>query len=218
MIHNPFHRENSSKERESPTVLTGPRVPRHSSSWAALLDLLKAEPGKRVLDIGPTSPANINLLTGLGHGIYMADLVNESARDEWRLPPSEEGGEPGFDVPRFLDQNLDFAGREFDIVLLWTTLDYIPESLVGPVVKRLHSSMRPGGKVLALFHNRKAGQETVFCRYHLTDSADIEAQETNPYPIRRIYTNRSIEKIFESYAATRFYLAQDHLYEVLITR
>lgn len=218
MIRNPFSRTRSDKEQESPTVLTGPRVPRHSSSWAALLKLLKAEPGKRVLDIGPTSPANINLLTGLGHGVYMADLVNESAKDEWRLPPAEEGGEPGFDVARFLDQNLDFAGREFDIVLLWTTLDYIPEPLVGPVIQRLRSSMRPGGKVLALFHNRKTGQEAVFCRYHLTDGDTIEAQETTSHPIQRIYTNRSIEKIFETYAATRFYLAQDQLYEVLITR
>lgn len=217
MIRNLFHRDRSGNEHASPTVLTGPRIPRHSSSWSTLLKLLKEEPGKRVLDIGPTSPTNINLLTGMGHGVYMADLVNESARDEWRLPPGEDG-EPQYEVQKFLDQNLDFAGREFDIVLLWTTLDYIPEPFVGPVVQRLRQSMRPGGKVLALFHNRKDGPETIFCRYHVTDGDEIEAQETTPHLIQRIYTNRSIEKIFEAYAATRFYLAQDHLYEVLITR
>ena len=40
----------------SPTVLTGPRIPRHSSAWKDLLKFLKAEQGLRILDIGPTSP------------------------------------------------------------------------------------------------------------------------------------------------------------------
>jgi SAM-dependent methyltransferase len=121
-------------------------------------------------------------------------------------------------VEAFLDQNLDFAGREFDVILLWTTLDYIPEPLVAPVVQRLRSSMRPGGRVLALFHTRPTGHFTSFCRYHITDGESIEMQETTSYPVQRVYTNRSIENIFKSYANLKFFLAKDNLYEVLITR
>ena len=33
----------------SPTVLTGPRVPRHSSAWKDLLKFLKAEQGLRIV-------------------------------------------------------------------------------------------------------------------------------------------------------------------------
>lgn len=171
----------------------------------------------RILDIGPTSPTNINFLTTLGHGVYMADIVNESLQGNW-MRPAADGSEPRFDVDAFLDQNLNFAGREFDVVLLWTTLDYIPEVLVEPVVQRFRSSMRPGGYVLALFHSKPTGAQTAFCRYHITDSDSIEMQETTNYPVQRVYNNRKIEKIFESYANLKFFLAKDNLYEVLITR
>jgi 2-polyprenyl-3-methyl-5-hydroxy-6-metoxy-1,4-benzoquinol methylase len=201
----------------TPTVLTGPRVPRHSSAWKDLLKHLKTEQGLRILDIGPTSPTNINFLTTLGHGVYMADVVNESLHGNWMGAP-DESGVAHFDVEGFLDNNLDFAGREFDVVLLWTTLDYIPQDLVAPLIKRLRSSMRPGGRVLTFFHTRNMGPDTAFCRYHVTDTDSIESQETTGYKVQRVYTNRTIEKLFESYASTKFYLAKDNLYEVIITR
>jgi hypothetical protein len=201
----------------SPTVLTGPRMPRHSSSWSFLQKHLKSEQGLRILDIGPTSPANINFLTNLGHGVYMADVVHEALEGEWMTKP-EDGSEPQFDVEGFLDQNLDFAGREFDVVLLWTTLDYIPEALVGPVIQRFRSSMRPGGRILAMFHTRATGAQTAFCRYHVTEGDNIEVQESTAYPVQRVYTNRTIENIFQAYASMKFFLAQDNLYEVIVTR
>jgi 2-polyprenyl-3-methyl-5-hydroxy-6-metoxy-1,4-benzoquinol methylase len=201
----------------SPTVLTGPRVPRHSSAWKDLLKFLKAEQGLRILDIGPTSPTNINFLTTLGHGVYMADVVNEALHGNWTSAPDENGATQ-FDVEGFLDNNLDFAGREFDVILLWTTLDYVPEALVGPMIKRLRSTLRPGGRVLTFFHTRNTGADTGFCRYHVTDSDTIETQETTGYAVQHVYTNRTIEKLFETYNNTKFYLAKDNLYEVIITR
>jgi SAM-dependent methyltransferase len=201
----------------SPTVLTGPRIPRHSSAWKDLLKFLKSEQGLRILDIGPTSPTNINFLTTLGHGVYMADVVNEALRGNW-MGVADENGVTHFDVEGFLDNNLDFAGREFDVILLWTTLDYVPQDLVGPLIKRLRSSMRPGGRVLTFFHSKNTGTDTGFCRYHVTDSDSIETQETTGYAVQHVYTNRTIEKLFENYANTKFYLAKDNLYEVIITR
>jgi 2-polyprenyl-3-methyl-5-hydroxy-6-metoxy-1,4-benzoquinol methylase len=201
----------------SPTVLTGPRIPRHSSAWKDLLKFLKSEQGLRILDIGPTSPTNINFLTTLGHGVYMADVVNEALRGNW-MGVADENGVTHFDVEGFLDNNLDFAGREFDVILLWTTLDYVPQDLVGPLIKRLRSSMRPGGRVLTFFHTKNTGNDTGFCRYHVTDTDSIETQETTGYAVQHVYTNRTIEKLFENYANTKFYLAKDNLYEVIITR
>ncbi|WP_279388567.1 class I SAM-dependent methyltransferase [Acidipila rosea] len=172
----------------------------------------------KVLDIGPTSSTNINFLTGMGHGVWMADVVDESSRKEWELPPVEEGGQPGFNTDTFFEQNLNFSGREFDVVMLWTTLDYIPDALTAPLIDRLHKSLKPGGKVLALFHSKSVGPDTAFCRYHLTPTDAIEAQESGTYPIRRVYTNRNIEKLFAAYSNYRFFLAKDNVYEVIITR
>ena len=154
----------------------------------------------------------------MGHGVWMADLVNEALRGGWELPPEEEGGPPGFNTRGFFQQNMDFGGREFDIVLLWTTLDYIPEPLVKPLIAELYGAMRPGGRVLALFHTKTTGPETSFYRYHLTDTDSIEMQETQRFPVRRVYTNRNIEKLFANFSNTRFFLAKDNLYEVLISR
>ncbi|MFP5228843.1 MAG: SAM-dependent methyltransferase [Acidobacteriota bacterium] len=211
-------RRKKEDERRGPTVLTGPRIPRHSSGWQALLKHLQSQSGLRVLDIGPTSPQNINFLTEMGHSVYMADIVHESLRDEWKLPPEEDGTEPRFNVDGFFEQNLNFHGRQFDVVLLWATLDYIPTGLIEPLVTRLKDATLRDGKVLAIFHSKPTGPYTAYCRYHLTGTSEIEMQESEPYPVRRVYTNRQIEKLFTGWTASKFFLAKDNLYEVIVTR
>lgn len=199
-------------------MLTGPRIPRHSSGWTALLKHLKEHANLRVLDIGPTSSQNINFLTSLGHSVYMADVVHEALSGPWMLPPAEEGDPPGFDVAGFFEQNLNFSGREFDVVLLWNTLDYIPQDLVQPLIERLRDAVHPGGLILAIFHSKATGPNTGFCRYHLTGTDEVEMQEAEPHPVQRVYTNRRIGELFSEFSNYRFFLAKDNLYEVLITR
>src|SRR5277367_6835278 len=137
-----FSRGQAEDQGHKPTLLSGPRVPRHSSGWSALQKHLKSEQALRVLDIGPTSPSNINQLTSLGHSVWMADLVHEALTGSWDMPPADKGEQAKFDVEGFFEQNLSFNGREFDVVLLWTTLDYIPEGLITPLVQRLYNSLR----------------------------------------------------------------------------
>ena len=101
------------------------RIPRHSSGWKELLKHLQSQESLRILDIGPTSSTNINYITSLGHSIYMASVVDEASKPEW-LTPGEDGQEPTFDVDRFLESNLNFSGRVFDVVIFWDTADYLP--------------------------------------------------------------------------------------------
>jgi hypothetical protein len=218
VIGNLFKKKSETEGRERPTLLTGPRIPRHSSGWQAMLKHLREQEGLRVLDIGPTSSQNINFLTGLGHSVYMADVVHEALKGGWDTPPAEKGDAPGFNLEGFFEQNLNFHGRQFDVVLLWATLDYIPEGLVKPLVEHLETATLAGGKVLAIFHSKKDGPFTAYCRYHLTDGTDIEMQESEPFAVERVYTNRSIEKLFANFAANKFFLAKDNLYEVIVTR
>jgi len=218
VIGNPFRKKQGDEGRPQPTLLKGPRIPRHSSGWQALLKHLKDESGLRVLDIGPTSPQNINFLTNMGHSVYMADVVHEALRGGWELPPLEKGDPPRFNVKGFFEQNLNFQGREFDVVLLWATLDYIPEGLTQALVEHLQTATQKGGRVLAIFHSKKEGPYTAYCRYHLTEGTEIEMQEAEPFQVQRVYTNRSIERLFEGFAASRFFLAKDNLYEVILTR
>lgn len=183
-----------------------------------MLKHLHEQEGLRILDIGPTSSQNINFLTGMGHSVYMADVVHEANRGPWQLPPAEGEKNPGFNVDGFFQENLNFPGREFDVVLLWATLDYIPEPLVAPLVDRLRRATHPSGKILAIFHSKPTGPWTACCRYHLTEGPDVEMQESEPFPILRVYTNRTIERLFEGFSGNRFFLAKDNLYEVIVTR
>jgi hypothetical protein len=197
--------------------VTGPKVGRHSGGWAALRKRLEAEPGLRVLDTGYTSPANINYLTSLGHSIYMADLVHDACTGDWKRG-TDEDGKPVYDVASFLNATLDFSERKFDIVLLWTTLDYLPEAFVAPVVQRLSEVMNPSGSVLAFFHTRTQGEETVHCRFHVTPIDEVEVQLTEQFPIQRAFTNRSIERLFAGWSGHRQFLAKDSVSEVIMTR
>ena len=196
---------------------TGPRVPRHSGGWSVIRKRLETEPGLRIIDVGYTSPANINYLTSLGHSVFLANLVNDACTMDWITGNNEEG-DPIWNVESYLEHALNFSGRTFDVVLLWTALDYLPEALVLPVVERLHASMNAGGQVLAFCHTRTKGEETVHCRFHLTAGDDVEVQLAQPFPIQRAFTNRSIEKLFTGWSGHRQFLAKDSVSEVIMTR
>jgi len=197
--------------------LNGPRVARHSGGWATLRKRLATEPGLRVLDVGSTSPNNINYLTSLGHSVYMADLIEEAAADGWQTGVDEDG-KPVWNVEGFTAQNLQFSGRTFDIVLLWTTLDYLPEALVAPVISALHRSMAPAGQLLALFHTKLLPDQSPYQRFHLTPSDDVEAQTGRPAVQQRSLTNRNIERLFTDWSGLKQFLAKDGVSEAIIVR
>jgi hypothetical protein len=212
-----FDKKQESGPAASVPGFTGPKVPRHSGGWAALRKRLEEESSLHAIDIGYTSPANIHYLTGLGHSIFMADVVHDAYTGNWQMGTDEDGN-PVWDVEGFLSQSLAFSGRMFDVVLLWATLDYLPEPLVAPVVQRLFEATNPGGQVLAFFHTRTHGEETAHCRFHLTAGDDVEIQLAEQFPIQRAFTNRSIERLFAAWPGYHQFLAKDGVSEVIITR
>lgn len=193
---------------------------RHSSGWSQLQKHLRAHDSLRILDIGPTSAGNINFITNLGHSVYMANLVEDAARPEYQKVETEgpDAGKTTYDVDRFLKENLDFAGRTFDIVTFWDTADYLPEPLVEPVINRIYDVMAKGGQVLAFFHSKLTGDDTGFSRYHLTATDQLELQAIGSHPILHTYTTRQVETLFKKFASHKFFLAKDSLREVIVLR
>ncbi len=207
----------------SRTSTTGPgvsagRTARYSSGWSHMSKHLKARESLRLLDIGPTSAGNINFVTHLGHSIYMANLVEDSARPDYLVPHPDDPLKKVYDAPRYLKENLDFTDRVFDVVTFWDTADYLPLTLLQPVIDRIYDVMEPGGQILAFFHAKINGDGTSFCRYHLTATDQLEIQTVGTHPIRQTFTNRQIEGLFQRFASYKFYLAKDTLREVIITR
>lgn len=210
-----FRKDSSGSNRNRPPE----RSSRHSRGWVGLHTHLQANESLRVLDFGATSPANINYLTSIGHSVYMANIVEDANRPEWLKPAEgDSGGATEFDIERFVAENLDFSGREFDVILLWDTADYLPKTLVPALFQRLKEVLRPSGRILAFFHGRETGPGTSFCRYQLTTTENLELIESGPFPVQQVYHTRQIEKFFEGYSNTHFYLGKDNVREVIAVR
>jgi SAM-dependent methyltransferase len=194
---------------------------RHSRGWGEIRKHLQESDTLRVLDFGATSPTNINFLTALGHSVYMANIVHDAASPDWRKAP-EAGSKPGnegpFDTEGFLEANLDFAGRDFDLILLWDTVDYLPPEMVSALFARLQQVLRPGGKILGFFHGKVAGPETVFVRYQLSETDDLVAVQAGNFPVRQVIQNRQVEKYLDQCKNFRFFLGKDNVREVIATR
>ena len=188
---------------------------RPSRGWAEVLAYLKANDSLRVLDFGTTSSVNINFLTSLGHSVYMANVVQDANKPEWKR--QTDAGEE-YDVDGFVKSSLDFSGRDFDVILLWDTADYLPAPLVPPVFERLHAVLRPQGRLLALFHGRAEGPETSFSRYQLTDTDQLHVVSAGDYTVRQVYQTRQIEKLLDKFSSTRFFLGKDNVREVTAVR
>jgi hypothetical protein len=208
------------KSGGSGTRFDATRIPRHSSGWVQIARHLRTPESLRILDFGPTSAGNINFITNLGHSVYMANLVEDSNKPEFQFVAKEEDGPEvvASQVRQFLEENLDFSGRTFDVVLLWDTLDYLPDALLTAVVDRLFEVLVPTGQLLAFFHSKLDTEDTVFSRYHLTESDHVDLQRMGSHPIRHAFTNRQIEGIFKRFSGYKFFLAKDSLREVIVTR
>ncbi len=200
-----------------------PERTRQSRGWAEVLKFMRSEPARslRVLDFGTTSPTNINLLTSLGHSVYMANIVGEATKPEWLKAPAagaRPNAAPEYDAERFAAANLDFSGRDFDVILLWDTVDYLPPALVPALFDRLRTVTRPEGRLLGFFHGKADGPNTGYARYQVTDSDQLRLLGSDPLPIRQIIQNRQVERYLEGFTTIRFFQGVDNVREVIAVR
>lgn len=201
-----------------PSTPSGPRTARNSTGWKAILQFLKEADSPVVMDVGPASPSNVNFLTSLGCSIYLPDPLHDLAvTDAGKAAATASGEKVEEAVKLFLEESFNFSGRTFDCVLLWDTLDFLPEALVQPVVDRLHEVMRPEGKVLS-FYRSKMETGAVHRRFHVADSATVESQAGGGYPQLRVLQNRNVERIFHAFHSPKLMLAADNMREAIFTR
>ena len=195
---------------------TASRASRRSSGLQEFTRLIKTEEVLTLLDLGPTSASNITYLTGLGHKLNSEDVLEASADPDYRTTGPD--GAVTVDVERFFKDNLVFGDKKFDAVLCWDIPDYLPEPLVKPMIERLHGALKPGGMVLGFFHTRDAGPNAPYCRYHISGADVLDMQPIPRFRLQRVFNNRHIETLFQSYKSLKFFLARDYLREVLAVK
>ena len=193
------------------------RISRRSSGLAEFTRAIAGEEGLRILDLGPTSPANIAHLTDLGHKVYNEDVLKESLDPAW-LVPSEDGAQV-IDANRFFSENLAYpTTTQFDAILCWDVCDYLNEGLVKPMVNRIHRLLKTKGVLLAYFHTRDAGPDAPYYRYHIVGADSLELQYGPRFRLQRVFNNRHIENLFRDFASLKFFLARDNVREILVVR
>ncbi len=193
------------------------RVSRRSSGLNEFTRAIVGEDCLRILDLGPTSPSNIAHLTGLGHKVYNEDVLKASTDPALVLPPAEDGKRQ-LNADLFLSDNLVYEKELFDAILAWDVGDYLDESLVKPMVNRIHKIMKPKGVLLAFFHTRDAGPDAPYFRYHIVGADTLELQTGPQFRLQRVFNNRHIENLFRDFNSIKFFLARDNVREVLVVR
>lgn len=204
------------------------RFSRHSSGWKEFARAIKSIDSLCVLDLGPTSAANIMHFTSRGGRYYNEDVL--FAATDPQFLDKDDAGARRIHVERFMAENLAYAEGMFDGVLLWDMPDYLEEPLVKPLVERLHHAMKPGGILLGFFHTKDAGPDAPYFRYHVSDNPENvilqpvwKPQEGRGpkqplFRLRRVFANRHIENLFRDFSSLKFFLARDNVREVLAVR
>lgn len=169
-----------------------------------------------VLDLGPTSPINITLLTELGVRVFNEDVLHESQDSSYAVV--QEDGSTQIDPVRFFAENMDYPAGQFDAILFWDIADYLPETLVKPLVERLQAMLKPRGHLLAFFHTKDAGAESLYSRHHIVQKDTLELEPIQGFKLQRIFNNRHIENLFKDFASRKFFLGRDNIREVLMVR
>jgi cyclopropane fatty-acyl-phospholipid synthase-like methyltransferase len=169
-----------------------------------------------VLDLGPTSPTNIALLTEMGVRVFNEDILSESQDANYAV--KQEDGSLQIDPAKFFAENLDYPAGQFDAILFWDVADYLPESLVKPLVERLQAMLKPKGHLLAFFHTKDAGTESLYSRHHIVQKDTLELEPLQGFKLQRIFNNRHIENLFRDFASRKFFLGRDNIREVLMVR
>jgi len=169
-----------------------------------------------VLDLGPTTPANIAFITGLGARVYNQDILHDSQDPDYLV--KQEDGSMQIDPAKFFSENLNYPAGHFDAILCWDVADYLPEPLVKPLVERLQTMLKAKGNLLAFFHTKDAGAESRYSRHHIVQQDMLELEPIEGFRLQRIFNNRHIENLFKDFASRKFFLGRDNIREVLLVR
>jgi hypothetical protein len=169
-----------------------------------------------VLDLGPTSPANIAFLTNRNIRVYNEDILRAARDPDFRT--RQEDGSERLDLDKFFADNLTYPENHFDAILCWDVADYLPEELVYPLVEKIRSMLKRQGSLLAFFHNKDAGAESPYCRYHIVQPDTLEVEPDPGARILRIFNSRHVENLFKDFASRKFFLGRDNIREVMVVR
>jgi hypothetical protein len=190
---------------------------RHSSGAEQFFKSLRTDQTLSVLDMGGASQANISYITDLGHRLSSEDILGtmQQCFGDGDFIENQAMASRG---QRFLDQILNFPEQHFDGALVWDTFQFLVPPLLDQVIERLLKIMRPGGIVLAFFSSNERITSMPLYNYRIQDPKTLLLVSRNESRQIQYFNNRTLERMFGSAQAVKFFLSRDHLREVIVRR
>ena len=194
-----------------------PAVTRQSHGLEQFFASLGNSQGLRILDLGGACQENITHIASLGHRPSSEDFLRtlENVFGEGDFYSNQEHEDL---VERFTDEVLDFTPGYFDGALVWDTLQYLSPKLLQMTLQQLHAIMQPGALMLSFFHTDEKATTAPMLNFRIQDSKTLTLA---PRGIRRpaqFFNNRALERLFDQYQSTKFFLTRDNLREVIVRR
>lgn len=166
-----------------------------------------------VLDLGVANQANINYITNSGHRISSENMLHilDSIWPDTERTEAQK-------IEDFLDECLNFRERGFGGILMWDVLQHLPPPLLQAVIERIYHLLDPGAQLLAFFHSEEKARTIPAYAYRIVDPKTLLLSPRGLRKRESYFNNRGLEKIFERFAAVKFFLTRDHLREVIVKR
>jgi hypothetical protein len=170
---------------------------RQSHGLGQFCATLEERPGLSILDFAGGNQATISFITGYGHRLYSDDFVHQ-------LDQAFENGQGDFFenqsnpllVSKFMGAVLEFKDQSFDGALVWDSLQ----------------------SLLAMFHTEERIESIATYSYRIQDHHTVQMTAREQRKPGQIFTNRSLEKLFQDFESVKFFLTRDRLREVIVRR
>ena len=192
-------------------------VTRQSPGLEQFFASLGSSQGLRILDLGGACQENITHITSLGHRLSSEDFLRtlENVFGEGDFYSNQQSDDL---VERFTEQVLDFEKGYFDGVLVWDTLQYLSPRLLQMTLHQLHTILQPGALMLSFFHTDEKSPTAPMLSFRIQDSRTLTLASRGIRMPAQFFNNRALERLFEHYQSTKFFLTRDNLREVIVRR
>ena len=192
-------------------------VTRQSHGLEQFFTSLAGSRGLRVLDLGGACQENITYITSLGHRLSSEDFLRtlENVFGEGDFYSNQEREDL---VESFTGQVLDFEPEYFDGALVWDTLQYLSPKLLEMALHQLHTILRPGALMLSFFHADEKATTSPLLNFRIQDSRTLSLESRGIRKPAQFFNNRTLERMFQQYKSTKFFLTRDNLREVIVRR
>lgn len=173
--------------------------------------------GLTVLDFAGASQENISFITSMGHRLSSEDFVRSIDQTFGTENTVDAQSDPLL-VDQFIADNLGFAPDSFDGALVWDALQFLSPHLLQLTVDRLFETLRPGAYLFSFFNADDKAKQIPVYHYRIADHKTLMLTPRGFRPAVQFFNNRAIEKMFHRFDSVKFFLARDHLREIIVKR